>query len=121
MKPQLKNIVIQAIKNGFDLNQFQTKNNPVTLEEIEGKLSSKYLCTIDGGIISIGTLYDDLLTVWIEGDTLRIRPSNVDGVFESIIEIFRFLYNRTDKKPSFQKEHKRFDYSKYLGKTKGIF
>ena len=89
---------------GLIFNQFQTEDNPVTLEEIEHKFSLKYLCTVDAGIISIGTLYDDLLTVWIDGDTLRIKPKNVDGVFESIIDIFRFLYKRVEKDPSISKK-----------------
>ncbi len=116
MKTKLKNIVIRAIENGFDLNQFQTKNDPVTLKEVENKLSYKYLCTLDGDIISVGTLYDDLLTVWIEEDTLRIKPRNIDGVFECIIDIFRLLYKRVENKPSIKKRKNIFDYSKYLSK-----
>ena len=120
MKPKLKNIIIKAIENGFDLNQFQTKDNPVTLEEIKEKLSSKYICTTEGDTISLGTIYDDLLAVWIDDDTLRIKPNDVDGVFESIVDIFRFLYNRNNISTSDKDRDNSLDYSKYLKKIKGL-
>ena len=100
MSKKVQNILKRALKNGFDLSAIQNYDPVTFMKKLYAYLvSQKYFCFDEGDAIVVSDyLLEDLAEIYIDGYHLRITPLKTDGMYDLLIEFFRFVADNPNLK-----------------------
>ena len=100
MKKSIKSILKRAMKNGFDLSSIRNYDPNLFMKKLYSYLvSQKYFCFDEGDTIIVSDyLFEDLAELNINGYHLNIVPVKTEGMFELLIEVFRFIADNPNLK-----------------------
>ena len=101
MNSKLKGIIRRALKNGFDLSTIKNYNQKLFLDKIYTYLvDKKYFCFAEDNIIVVSDYtFEDLAELEIGDCYLKITPLRTDGIFDLLLEIFKFIADNPDLMP----------------------
>ena len=93
MSKKVQAILKRALKSGFDLSAIKNYDPMVFMKKLYVHLvAQKYFCFDEGDAIVVSDyLFEDLAEIYIDGYHLRITPLKPEGMFELLLEIFRFI------------------------------
>jgi len=99
-KKKIQNILKRAVKNGFDLSAIENYDPKIFMKRLYSYLvSQKYFCFDEGDHIIVSDyLFEDLAELYIDGYHLKIAPIKTEGMFELLIEVFRFIADNPNLK-----------------------
>ena len=100
MQKNIKSILKRALKNGFDLSSIENYNPKLFMNKLYTYLvEKKYFCFEEEDYVIVSDyLLEDLAEIFIDGYHLRITPSKTEGMFELLIEVFRFIADNPNLK-----------------------
>lgn len=100
MEKNIKSILKRALKNGFDLSSIENYNPKLFMNKLYTYLvGKKYFCFEEEDYVVVSDyLLEDLAEIFIDGYHLRITPAKTEGMFELLIEVFRFIADNPNLK-----------------------
>jgi len=100
MEKNIKSILKRALKNGFDLSSIENYNPKLFMNKLYTYLvGKKYFCFEEEDYVIVSDyLLEDLAEIFIDGYHLRITPSKTEGMFDLLIEVFRFIADNPNLK-----------------------
>ena len=93
MSKKIQAILKRAMKNGFDLSGIQNYDPKVFMKRLYAYLvSQKYFCFDEADAVIVSDyLFEDLAEIYIDGYHLKITPLKSEGMYELLIEVFKFV------------------------------
>lgn len=100
MNKDPKSLLKRALKNGFDLSSIQNYDPKLFMNKLYTYLvSQKYFCFDEEDYIQVSDwLFEDLAEIYIDGYHLKLTPAKSEGIFELLIEVFRFIADNPNLK-----------------------
>lgn len=101
MNRKVNGIIRRAIKNGFDLSTIRNFDPKLFHDKLYTYLvSQKYFCFSEDGIIVVSDFtLEDVAEIEIKDFHLKIVPLRPEGVFDILMEVFKFIADNQDLKP----------------------
>ena len=93
MSKKVQAILKRAMKNGFDLSAIENYDPKLFMRRLYTYLvSQKYFCFDEADTVIVSDyLFEDLAEIYIDGYHLKITPLKTEGMYELLIEVFRFV------------------------------
>ena len=101
MNRKANGIIKRALKNGFDLSTIRNFEPKLFHDKLYTYLvSQKYFCFSEDGIIVVSDFtLEDVAEIEIKDFHLKIIPLRPEGVFDILMEVFKFIADNPDLKP----------------------
>jgi len=101
MNRKVKDIIRRALKNGFDLSTILNYEPKLFKNKLYMYLiQKKYFCFEEEDVIVVSDYtLDDLAELEVGDYHLKINTIRTEGIFDLLIEIFRFIADNPDLKP----------------------
>ena len=102
MDRKVKGIIQRALKNGFDLSTIKNFDTKLFRDKIYTYLvDKKYFCfSEENNVIVVSDMtLDDLAEIQIHEFHMTITPLKPEGVFDLLIEVFKFVADNPDLMP----------------------
>ena len=93
MSKRVQAILKRALKSGFDLSGIKNYDPVIFMKKLYAYLvAQKYFCFDEGDVIIVSDyLFEDLAELCVDGYHLKITPIKPEGMFELLLEIFKFV------------------------------
>ena len=101
MNRKVNGIIRRALKNGFDLSTIKNFNPKLFHDKLYTYLvDKKYFCFSEDGFIVVSDItLEDVAEIEIGDFHLKITPLKPEGVFDLLIDVFKFIADNPDLKP----------------------
>ena len=93
MNSKVKGIIRRALRNGFDLSTIKNYDPKLFLDKMYTYLvDRKYFCFAEENILIVSDYtFEDLAELEIGDSYLKITPIKTDGIFDLLLEVFKFV------------------------------
>jgi len=101
MKRKVKSIIRRALKNGFDLSTIKNYNDKLFRDMLYTHLvEKKYFCYAEENVVVVSDhTFEDLAELEVHTSYLKIIPIKTEGIFDLLLEVFRFIADNPDLRP----------------------
>jgi len=101
MNRKAKGIIRRALKSGFDLSSIKNYDPKIFHDKLYSFLvDRKYFCFSEDNIIVVSDFtFEDLAELDISDMHMKIIPLKPEGIFELLLDIFKFVADNPDLMP----------------------
>ena len=101
MTRKVNGIIRRALKNGFDLSTIKNFSPKIFHDKLYTYLvDKKYFCFSEDNIIVVSDFtLEDVAEIEISDFHLKITPLKPEGVFDLLMDVFKFIADNPDLKP----------------------
>ena len=101
MNRKVKGIIRRALKSGFDLSTIKNYDPKLFHDKIYSYLvDRKYFCFSEDNVIVVSDFtFEDLAELEIIDVHLKITPLKPEGIFELLLDVFKFVADNPDLQP----------------------
>ena len=101
MNRKAKGIIRRALRNGFDLSTIKNYDPKLFLDKMYTYLvEKKYFCFAEENVLVVSDYtFEDLAELEVGDSYLKIIPIKTEGIFELLLEVFKFISENPDLTP----------------------